>query len=217
VIHGFDVKEDEDAGHRQRKCPTQFTKTTFLDTNNSSGIRTSILDGDVDKALKYTNAYYPHVLKDNENVYFRLRCRKFIEMIRRGAEMHNSSTTNGSKKSNGHNGDWYDDIINHDMDLDDHHSQSNNWDRMDTEETVDNQLDYQNLLQDTLVYGQVLQAEFKNDPRREVSKALEDAFALMAYQDPLNAKEVAHLLDPSGRVTVAEELNSAILCKSAPV
>jgi hypothetical protein len=82
---------------------------------------------------------------------------------------------------------------------------------MDTEETVDNQLDYQDLLQDTLMYGQVLQAEFKNDPRREVSKALEDAFALMAYQDPLNAKEVAYLLDPSGRVAVAEELNSAIL------
>jgi hypothetical protein len=133
-------------------------------------------------------------------------------MIRQGAEMQNAAT-NGSKKSNGHNGDWYDDILNHDMDLDDHQSQ-NNWDRMDTEEAPENQLEYQRLVEDTLAYGRELQAEFKDDQRREVSKALEDAFALMAYVDPLNAKEVSHLLDPSGRVAVAEELNSAILRKS---
>jgi hypothetical protein len=133
-------------------------------------------------------------------------------MIRQGAELHNSSSTNGIKKSNGHSGDWYDDIINQEMDVDDHPSQSNNWDRMDTEEPSGNQMEYQRLLSETLAYGQDLQTEFKNDPRREVSKALEDAFALIAYEDPINAKEVSHLLDPSGRVAVAEELNSAILC-----
>ncbi|KAH8811790.1 hypothetical protein F5884DRAFT_290075 [Xylogone sp. PMI_703] len=192
VVPGFDVKEDEDAIHRQR-------------------IRTAILDGDIDKALKYTTAYYPNVLRDNEHVYFRLKCRKFIEMIRQGAEMHNA-TMNTNKKSASHNGGWYDDIINHEMELDDHQEQSNNtWDKMNTEGTESDQVEYHNLLEDTLQYGQLLQAEFKDDPRREVKKALEDAFALMAYQDPLNAKGVAHLLDPSGRVAVAEELNSAIL------
>ncbi|RFU34198.1 hypothetical protein B7463_g2112, partial [Scytalidium lignicola] len=192
VIPGFDVKEDEDASHRQR-------------------IRTAVLDGDIDKALKHTTAYYPNVLRDNEHVYFRLKCRKFIEMIRQGAEMHNT-TTNTTKKSTGHNGGWYDDIINHEMELDDHQEQSNNnWDKMNTEEIESDQVEYHNLLDDTLQYGQLLQAEFKDDPRREIKKALEDAFALMAYQDPLNAKGVAHLLDPSGRVAVAEELNSAIL------
>ena len=64
-------------------------------------------------------------------MYFRLKCRKFVEMIRRGAEMQKAST-NGSKKSNGHNGYWDDDILNHDMELDDQQGQ-NNWDRMDTE------------------------------------------------------------------------------------
>jgi hypothetical protein len=132
-------------------------------------------------------------------------------MIRQGAELHNSSQTNNSKRSNVHSGDWYDDILNHDMELDDHQPQGNNWDRMETEESADNHVEYQNLLQETLLYGQFLQAEFKDDPRREVGKALEDAFSLMAYEDPLNAKEVAHLLDPSGRQAVAEELNSAIL------
>lgn len=129
--------------------------------------------------------------------------------------MQNSNKSHASKKSNGHNGDWYDDIINHDMDLDEQHpGPSNNWDRMETEESPEHHMEYTQLLQDTLTYGQDLQAEFKNDPRREVSKALSEAFALMAYQDPLSEEKVAHLLDPSGRVAVAEELNAAILCKS---
>ncbi|KAI9643906.1 hypothetical protein NHQ30_007257 [Ciborinia camelliae] len=193
VIPGFDIKEDEDAGHRQR-------------------IRTAILAGDVEQALKHTNAYYPQVLKDNEHVYFRLRCRKFIEMVRQMAELHNKSNlTNGSKKNTAPNGDWFDDVISHDMELDDHQSPANNWDRMETDGGVDSETEYQNLLSETLSYGQILQAEFKDDPRREVSKALEDAFSLIAYKDPFNEKTVSHLLDPSGRVTVAEELNSAIL------
>lgn len=192
VIQGFDVKEDEDAGHRQR-------------------IRAAILEGDVERALQLTNELYPNVLKDNEQVYFRLRIRRFIEMIRQAAEMQQQSNSNITKKANGHSGDWYDDIINHDMELDDHPHQNNTFDRMDTEESSGMQVEYQKLLQETLDYGRELQAEFVDDPRREVSKALQDAFSLMAYQDPLNVKEVSHLLHPSGRVAVAEELNSAIL------
>jgi hypothetical protein len=137
-------------------------------------------------------------------------------MIRQGAEMQNSSPINGTKKSMGHNGDWYDDIINQDMDLDDHQAQ-NHWDRMDTEDSSEAHDQYQQLLNETIAYGQELQAEFKDDPRREVHKTLQDAFSLMAYQDPMNTKEVAHLLHPDGRLAVAEELNSAILCKSNPV
>ena len=136
-------------------------------------------------------------------------------MIRQAAEMQQQSNSNITKKANGHSGDWYDDIINHDMELDDHPHQNNAFDRMDTEESSGMQVEYQKLLQETLDYGRELQAEFVDDPRREVSKALQDAFSLMAYQDPLNVKEVSHLLHPSGRVAVAEELNSAILRKSS--
>lgn len=72
-------------------------------------------------------------------------------------------------------------------------------------------MEHNRLLSETLAYGQALQAEFKDDQRREVAKALEEIFALMAYTDPLSEKEVAHLIDPIGRVVVAEDLNSAIL------
>jgi hypothetical protein len=170
----------------------------------------AILDGDVEKALKQTNAYYPNVLKDNELIYFHLRSRKFIEMIRRAAEIR-AMTMNGSKKINGHGGDWYDDVINHEMELDDPPIASNGWDRMDTGGFHDSQADDIKLLNEAIKYGQVLEAEFKHDPRREVQKSLQDAFALLAYEDPINSKEVSHLLQREGRVTLAEELNSAIL------
>lgn len=125
-------------------------------------------------------------------------------MIRQGAELHASS-----KKSNGtQNGGVYEDAIDNDMELDDEPAE-NNWDQMETEENY--QFDYAQLLEETLNYGRLLQAEFKDDPRKEIKKALDEAFALFAYEDPTNAKEVAHLLHHSERVSVAEELNSAIL------
>lgn len=180
-VEDINIKDDEDANRRQR-------------------IRRAILEGDIDKALKYTHAYYPHVLGENEQVFFRLRCRKFIEMVRKSVEVVN----NASKKSNGHP---VDDIPNA-MDLDENCFP----DTMETEDGLDSSMGSQEaLLAETIAYGQHLQEEFKGDPRREVSKALGDVFSLLAYPNPFQVKEVAHLLDRRGRVAVAEELNSAIL------
>lgn len=60
-----------------------------------------------------------------------------------------------------------------------------------------------------LAYGMELRSEFANDQRREVKKALEDTFALIAYEN-VRESSLAPLLDAAGRVPVAEELNSAI-------
>jgi hypothetical protein len=168
------------------------------------------MEGDVDKALKYTETYYPSVLKDNEHIYFSLRIRKFIEMIRHGAELR--VKTESAKNSNGHNGDWYDDVLSHDMELDEQ-PPSNNFDRMDTDGAADTSQFEEDtkLITETLAYGQLLQAEFESDPRREIKRALKEAFALIAYDDPWSAREVSHLLKKDARMAVAEELNSAIL------
>lgn len=159
-------------------------------------IRRAVLDGDIDKALKYMNTYYPHVLEKNEQVYFRIRCRKFIEMIRREAEMN---LVGGDKRS--HNGHL-------------HPPESEDVEMDDDMEDFDGQQDQggsRDLTQVALLYGQDLQAEYAGDERREVRQALEDIFSLIAYQNPLKESKVAHLLDRRGRVAVAEELNSAIL------
>ncbi len=140
------------------------------------------------------------MLKNNQDVYFKLKCRKFIEMIRKAAEYGNGN----GKKSNGHP---YDDIHN-EMDVDENGLS----DTME-DDPMESQTDPGPLLRETIAYGQALQAEFKNDKRREVGKALNDIFALLAYPNPLQVKEIAPMLDRKGRVAVAEELNSAILCK----
>ncbi|KAI2601727.1 SPRY-domain-containing protein [Hypoxylon sp. NC1633] len=177
-VPGINIRDDEDAHHRQR-------------------IRRSILEGDIEKAVKYTCAYYPHVLEENYDVYFKLRCRTFIEMVRKSAELSRAS----SKKSNGHSDD-----VPSKMDVDEHGFP----DQME-EDGLDTQADQEDLLSRTIQYGQKLQSEFKDDPRREISKTLSEVFSLLAYPNPLQVKEVAHLLDRRGRVAVAEELNSAIL------
>lgn len=171
------------------------------------------MEGDIDNALNLTRAHYPKVLEDNENgVYFRLQCRKFIEMIRQAAEIR--ANMMNSKKSNGHDGDWYDDIINHDMELD-NPAENNGYDKMDTDAPGTGQSDYSKLLEETINFGKLVQAEFARDQRRETQRALRDAFALLAYEDPMNSPEVAYHLFPNRRLAIAEDLNSAILGKSA--
>ena len=68
------------------------------------------------------------------------------------------------------------------------------------------------LMQDTIIYGMELKAEFANDSRREVKRALEDTFALIAYEN-VGESSLAPLLDAKGRGPVAEELNGRILGK----
>jgi Ran-binding protein 9/10 len=78
---------------------------------NRQKIRRSILDGDIDRALKYTSSYYPHVLEEerNKDIYFQLKCRKFIEMMRKYTELVNATASPevatksvDSLSSNGH-------------------------------------------------------------------------------------------------------------------
>ncbi|KAI1091939.1 SPRY domain-containing protein [Rostrohypoxylon terebratum] len=175
-VPGINIRDDEDAHRRQR-------------------IRRSILEGDIEKAIKYTQAYYPDVLKKRDDVHFKLKCRTFIEMVRKSAELGNPN----AKKSNGHS---FDDHPNK-MDVDE-----NGFPDQMEEDGMEAQISQDDLLTETIKYGQSLQAEYMDDSR---SKTLNEVFSLLAYPNPLQVKEVAPLLDRKGRVAVAEELNAAIL------
>ncbi|CAM0142122.1 unnamed protein product [Umbelopsis sp. WA50703] len=54
-------------------------------------IRSAVIAGDIDAAINLTQAYFPQVLSTDELLLFRLRKRKFIEMLR--ATHENSSHT----------------------------------------------------------------------------------------------------------------------------
>ena len=172
---------------------------------NLSGIRAAILEGDIDKALKLTNVFYSHVLEDSPQIVFRLKCRKFVELIRKYSDLQYSSAEKPGKGSV--RPDTVSDVFEQDMELDEQ-ADGNNWDKMETDDT-DNSKKANELLQEAMTYGQILQREYR-DERREFKKALEDIFSLMAYDDAKSSM-YGHLLESSGRVPVAEELNSAIL------
>lgn len=210
--------EDVDAIHRQK-------------------IRTAILEGDIDKALKHTTAYYPSVLRENEKIYFKLRCRKFIEMIRRCNELnpqsHQSSAQSSKRGADPVPNKRYStttDEYDFEMELDEQlgvHNPPPSWDHKDQDQDNDDDDDDDDELEDeddvqdkeaqclqlteeTIKYGMELKSEFANDPRREIKRALEDTFALIGYANPRESS-LAPLLEVAGRVPVAEELNSAIL------
>lgn len=179
----------------------------MMSADHLTEIRAAILEGDIDQAMKHTHAYYSDVLQANPQIVFRLKCRKFIELARRCSELQNRPTEKSVKSMNGQPRNTVGDVFEHEMELDDQTDDQEDW--MDTEES-DNHTKYQELLQETMDYGQLLQREYRDEPSREYKKTLEDTFSLMAYDDA-KSSVFGHLLEPSGRVPVAEELNSAIL------
>lgn len=222
-------KEDLDAVNRQRK-PQQNDMQVFIVSGNANalvGIRSEILRGDIDAALKHTGAYYPTVLRENENIYFKLKCRKFIEMIKRSADLTGPPRTKRPSSSsisytrpsrsgtnNGHRPRSMADPTNvfsasGEMDID---TATEDATMSDGKHVTAQQGD---MMAIALSYGRELQKEFKDDPRREVKEALQETFALIGYPDARESS-LSHLLEEDGRIPVAEELNSAILGKHSP-
>lgn len=171
-----------------------------------AGIRASILEGDIDKALKHTNAYYPHVLEENPHIVFRLKLQKYFELIRKTTELHFPQSTKSNPTTNGHSNTVETDVFDNTMELDEVND-GDDWDKMETEEATSS-LQYHELIHEAFEYGQMLTREYREDSAKK--KTLDEAFSLVAYDDAKSSVH-GHLLESSGRVPVAEELNSAIL------
>lgn len=126
-------------------------------------------------------------------------------MMRYSTELRNGSLERRPKPVNGHTEELYGQA----MDVDEPVSNGDEWDQMETEE-VGNSLRYEENLNETLRYSQELKIAYKDDPSKEVKDTLTAIFALFAYEDP-RVSPIAAVMDQSGRVPVAEELNAAIL------
>ncbi|THW69681.1 SPRY-domain-containing protein [Aureobasidium pullulans] len=211
-----EVRDERKPLHLDGDTVSLFDPSQDIHAINRQKIRAAILEGDIDKALKCTTTYYPHVLERDENrdIYFKLRCRKFIEMMCRVNDLQTTDPTPIAPKAVGKlpqkmtesNGASFD----QQMELDDQlHRESHapiippmpvpspfnpeirfgdlsKDDRMD--EAPDSfrpshSTNSESLLFDALEFGQELKEEFSSDPRPAVRKALDDTFALIAYQD----------------------------------
>lgn len=181
-----------------------------IDTANRQKIRAAILEGDIDKALKYTNAYFPKVLQDNPHILFKLRCRKFLEMLGKCSDLSSATKPLRSDKIYEHD-DEGEDEEEEDMEVDDQDGYSDG-EGMDTEETAagTDTATFHILLTEAVQYGQQLRMDYPSDDNAGDKQYLDDIFSLVAYSDPRSSVH-GHHLDASGRVAVADDLNSAIL------
>lgn len=169
-------------------------------------------------------------------IYFRLRCRKFIEAIKSSTasnyapSVDESERRRGKKASRSGGSFDHDGVFGHQMELDDNVGDSNttgvasSGDFMDTGDgvaafkTMDSTAPYNAMPPNSnkdmdiqlLEYGQELRREFSGDSRPEIRKELENTLALMVYSDPRQGP-LAELLDDANRGRLAEDLNSAIL------
>ena len=116
-----------------------------------------------------------------------------------------------SLNTKGFSGVATDGVFEQEMDVDENGSHDD-WDRMETEEADGRYGRFEDRIEQALKYAQELKQDYKDDKRKEITSSLQEIFSLFAYEDP-RSSPTAHVLDPSGRVPVAEELNSAILGK----
>lgn len=203
--------DNAEAMHRQR----EFAPLLREYANLATEIRSAILEGDIDRALDVTEDHFPNVLKVSPQIVFRMKCRKWVELISKANDLRaREDTAHKSRRiSNGYSKtSAVADEFAQDMELDEQPRGDANGTKGTTIDSARNP-QYDRLLAEAMEYGQVLQRDYRDSPDAEQGKALLDIFSLVAYDNP---RESVHgsLLDRKGRVAVAEELNSAILGKS---
>ena len=209
--------EEKEVSRRQRR-PSAHLRLTLE-------IRRAILTGDIDRAISLTQTFYPTVLEKNEPIYFRLRARKFVEMMRmcadgtgppaKGFDTPDTDRMAIDNDSQDEDDEQVDDEV-HMTDVTPSQPTTTKF-VIDEEDSEDDEIANTkqqrreaSLLADALAYGQQLQEDYRDDPREEVKRVLQESFSLLAYTDP-RGSVVGHLLEESGRREVAEDLNSAIL------
>lgn len=206
-----------------KDSPGPFKFSQNRSARDRQEIRKAILAGDIGQALEGMRVCFPKVLEENRRTYFHLRLRQFIEMIKRDADANNGKR----KETNGDADDWLSETMQQEMELDPPNntqsepSETDSYDRMETDEAngkveskgngsatgANGQAD----AVDAIQFGKQVKREFQLDADKEMKKQLEDAFALLSYENPEEVEDVNWMLKQERRVEVADELNSAIL------
>lgn len=206
------------------------------DTLKRQKIVHSIVSGNIDTALEDTRAYYPSVLdREDGLVLFKLRCRKFVELVLDAAaayRMVREEQAVGKGKDVVSNGVGIPE--GESMDVDDDGSLSNPVLNGNSKTVSPPQLSksiraklpvasvspsmatYEMALKNALRNGQSLQADYKSDARPAVQAICKRTLSLVAYDDPLAddprvPEAVKEMAGQGAREHLAEEVNRAIL------
>ncbi|KAI8875257.1 SPRY-domain-containing protein, partial [Backusella circina FSU 941] len=167
------------------------------ETLQRQDIRKSILNGDIDKAIELCNAHYPEVLNNNPWVLFRLKCRKFIEMVK-VAQLNSSTAASASNTAES-------------LQI------SNTEGKRPMEIVCDlpnkkQKINEEDPLSKVMLYGMELKREYSNEAQENEAMATElrTTFATLAYTN-LSHPAVSHLYQTPCIEQVATQVNSALL------
>lgn len=229
--YGMVMDETVTAGfpsHRFRAAATD-------DIEIRTHIVQSVIAGDIDTALAETRAHFPLVLEADAGIMlFKLRCRKFVELVLEAAELKkkmraeecgtsidpaiydDGQKSNGAKfLADGMDMD-VDDEVRSGMGLTNGNATSSHIDipempgRNPSPLVAETAIQYGAALEKAVMYGQELETDYKH--RSEIRAIFKRTSVIMAYYDPLEAGgDAAEVAGQSARVALATEMNQAIL------
>ncbi|KAJ7785713.1 concanavalin A-like lectin/glucanase domain-containing protein, partial [Mycena metata] len=173
----------------------------------------SVVAGDIDTAMTDTKTHYPTVLEADEGLMlFKLRCRKFVELLLDATELHKKMKAEEAA------------IVDDDemgMDVDDDaislgspvsaRFPAKRVSFSPTRSTA-SKAQVETALTQAIIYGQTLLNDYALDKRPEVQTMFNRTVGIVAWHDPIEHGGVAaEVAGPEARVDLANELNQAIL------
>uniref|UniRef100_D8QKH9 B30.2/SPRY domain-containing protein n=2 Tax=Schizophyllum commune (strain H4-8 / FGSC 9210) TaxID=578458 RepID=D8QKH9_SCHCM len=180
------------------------------DVVRRTGIVKAVNEGDIERAIEQTRAHYPGVLDADDGIMlFKLRCRRFVEMILEAAEEKKRAVAEGAVDGAVGSFDTLDDDDEEDdsMDIDEGATALNGGSSSESTMSA-----HERALQAALLYGRALWNDYKRDPRPEVRALSERTFGIVAFDDPLEAGGIAaEVAGHAARTELGNELNQAIL------
>ena len=219
---------DVEMRHSTNKC--DFMES---DIECRTNIVNHVLGGKIDSAIEAVQKHYPKVLETEDHfIFFKLRCRKFVELILETSEIKKKikALRERDDRRKDRAETWIDDEMN--MDIDDDASvplpyrpSSNETlnvmtssysahDGVDASELDDLVVQYETALNEAINYGQTLSKNYQSDPRPELQQLCKKTFGIVAWEDPLEAGgSIADIVGHNSRIALAHEVNQAILSR----
>lgn len=191
-------------------------------------LRTNIVNlvhaGNIDGAIDLLRHHHPNVLEaDKQFVFFKLRLRKFVELILRTTELKKKmkelkELEEQRWKSIPPQDSWMTDEMGMDIDEDapptmvEPTNSTSSHDKYANPELNKINVQYEDALKTALSYGQALSHDYHSDPRPELEPLFHKTLGIVAYEDPSEeCSGVADIVGQQARITLAHEINEAIL------
>ena len=233
AIRSFSSGSDADDHDIEMRHATYRSCLIESDIESRTSIVNHVLGGKIDSAIEAVQKHYPKVLETEDHlIFFKLRCRKFVELILETSEIKKKIKALRERDDGRKDREetWIDDEM--DMDIDDDASRPSPYrpssneplsittssylapDGEDSGELKDLVAQYETALNEAINYGQTLSKNHQSDPRPELQQLFKKTFGIVAWEDPLEAGgSTADIVGHNSRIALAHEVNQAILSK----